>query len=69
MSPQALAIVRELWHLREKEAEAVDLPVFKVLHNELLLDLAAWCAEQSTCVADGRAALAATRFARARATG
>jgi ribonuclease D len=45
LSPQALAIVRELWHWREKEAEVVDLPVFKVLHNELLLDLAAWCAE------------------------
>ena len=45
LSPQALAIVRELWHWREKEAEAVDYPVFKVLHSELLLDLAAWCAE------------------------
>jgi ribonuclease D len=45
LSPQALAIVRELWHWREKEAESVDLPVFKVLHSELLLDLSAWCAE------------------------
>jgi ribonuclease D len=45
LSPPALAIVRELWHWREKEAETVDLPVFKVLHNELLLDLAEWCAE------------------------
>ncbi len=45
LSPQAQAIVRELWHWREKEAESVDLPVFKVLHNELLLDLAVWCAE------------------------
>ena len=44
LSPQALAIVRELWLWREKEAEAVDLPVFKVLHNELLLDLASWSA-------------------------
>jgi ribonuclease D len=45
LSPQAQAIVRELWHWREKEAEAVDLPVFKVLHSELLLDLAVWCSE------------------------
>jgi ribonuclease D len=45
LSPPALAIVKELWHWREKEAEAVDLPVFKVLHNELLLDMAVWCAE------------------------
>ena len=66
MSPAALAIVKELWHWREKEAESVDLPVFKVLHNELLLDLAAWCAEQSPRAADGRAALAATGLARAR---
>jgi ribonuclease D len=47
LSPEAQAIVKELWHWREKEAEAVDLPVFKVLHNELLLDLAVWCAEHS----------------------
>ena len=45
LAPQAQAIVKELWHWREKQAEAVDLPVFKVLHSELLLDLAAWCAE------------------------
>jgi ribonuclease D len=44
LTPEALAIVRELWFWREKEAETVDLPVFKVLHNELLLDLAVWCA-------------------------
>lgn len=45
LSPEALAIVKELWHWREKEAETADLPVFKVLHNDLLLDLSTWCAE------------------------
>ena len=45
LSPQAQAIVKELWYWREQEAESVDLPVFKVLHSELLLDLATWCAE------------------------
>jgi ribonuclease D len=45
LAPAALAIVKELYYWREKEGEAVDLPVFKVLHNELLLDLASWCAE------------------------
>jgi ribonuclease D len=45
LSPQALAIVKELWYWREREGEAVDLPVFKVLHSELLLDLAVWCSE------------------------
>jgi ribonuclease D len=44
LSPEAQAIVKELWLWREHEAEAVDLPVFKVLHSELLLDLASWCA-------------------------
>jgi ribonuclease D len=47
LSPPAQAIVKELWYWREKEAEMADLPVFKVLHGELLLDLAAWCAEHS----------------------
>ncbi|HUB66794.1 MAG TPA: HRDC domain-containing protein [Candidatus Methylacidiphilales bacterium] len=45
LSPAAQAIEKELWHWREKEAEEADLPVFKVLHNELLLELATWCAE------------------------
>ena len=36
--------MRELWHWREREAETADLPVFKVMRSELLLDLAAWCA-------------------------
>jgi ribonuclease D len=44
LTPEAQAIVKELWHWRESEAEAADLPVFKVLHGELLLDLAVWCA-------------------------
>jgi ribonuclease D len=44
-SPEALAILRELWYWREREAESTDLPVFKVMHNELVLDLARWCAE------------------------
>jgi ribonuclease D len=44
-SPEALAILRELWYWREREAETADLPVFKVMHNELMLDLARWCAE------------------------
>jgi len=43
LSPPALAIVKELYYWREKEAETVDLPVFKVMHGELLLDLATWC--------------------------
>jgi ribonuclease D len=44
LTPEAQAIVKELWHWREKEAESADLPVFKVMHGELLLDLADWCA-------------------------
>jgi ribonuclease D len=44
LSPEAQAIVKELWHWREKEAELADLPVFKVLHGELLLEMAGWCA-------------------------
>ncbi len=47
LSPQAQAILRELWLFREREAETLDLPVFKVLHNELMLDLATWCAEHA----------------------
>lgn len=34
---RAAAILRELWQWREKEAEAVDRPVFHILQNEELL--------------------------------
>jgi ribonuclease D len=34
---RAAAILRELWHWREKEAEAVDRPVFHILQNEQLV--------------------------------
>jgi ribonuclease D len=37
-----LAFVRELWYWREREAQQVDLPPFKVAGNQLLLDLAIW---------------------------
>jgi ribonuclease D len=34
---RAAAVLRELWHWREKEAEAVDRPAFHILQNEELL--------------------------------
>lgn len=38
---RAAAVLRELWYWREKEAEAVDRPVFHILQNEELLRAAA----------------------------
>src|SRR5262249_52596558 len=38
---RAAAVLRELWHWREKEAEAVDRPAFHILQNEELLRAAA----------------------------
>lgn len=40
MRPRTLAILRELYHLREQEAKRRDQPVFKVLSNQTLSDLA-----------------------------
>ena len=40
MPPRTAAILRELWHWREKEAEAVDRPPFHILQNEHLLQSA-----------------------------
>jgi ribonuclease D len=37
----AAAVLRELWHWREKEAEAIDRPPFHILQNQELLDAAA----------------------------
>ena len=38
---RASAILRELWHWREAEAQAVDRPTFHILHSEQLVDAAA----------------------------
>ena len=35
-----LSILRELWHWREKEAQAVDRPPFHILNNERLIQIA-----------------------------
>jgi ribonuclease D len=36
------AIVRALWHWRDREAEEQDVPHFKVMNNERLLEFAEW---------------------------
>jgi ribonuclease D len=38
---RASAILRELWHWREAEAQAVDRPTFHMLHSEQLVEAAA----------------------------
>jgi ribonuclease D len=38
---RASAILRELWHWREAEAQAVDRPTFHILHSEQLVTAAA----------------------------
>lgn len=40
LSPRASAILRELWHWRDKEAQAADRPSFHILQNHLLLSAA-----------------------------
>jgi ribonuclease D len=40
LEPRELAVVRELWHWREKEAERRDQPVRRVLRDDLIVELA-----------------------------
>jgi ribonuclease D len=46
LSRHALAILRELWHWREKEAIAVNRPPFFVLSHDKLVDIATAAAAQ-----------------------
>jgi ribonuclease D len=39
LSPKERAFLRELWRARDERARALDLPAFRVLHNEALLAL------------------------------
>lgn len=45
LSPRDAAVLRELWHWREREAEKADRPPFHVLQNEQLLRAAKSFAE------------------------
>lgn len=45
LTPVGLAILKSIWHWRELEADKADLPVFKVMNNDTLLDLAEWASE------------------------
>ena len=40
LSPRAAAILRALWHWRDREAQAADRPAFHILQNHLLLQAA-----------------------------
>ena len=40
LAPKERAFLRELWRAREERARALDLPPFRVLHNEALVALA-----------------------------
>lgn len=40
-----LAYVREIWHWRDKEAQRVDRPPFKILGNHQLIELAHWASK------------------------
>ena len=38
----AFAMIKELWHWRERESQKADIPPFKVMAPKLLIHLAAW---------------------------
>jgi ribonuclease D len=40
LDPRTSAVLRELWHWREKEAQAADRPAFHILQNHLLIQTA-----------------------------
>jgi ribonuclease D len=44
LSRKQLAYVREIWRWRDKEARKADLPPFKIMGNQRILDLACWAA-------------------------
>lgn len=45
-----LAYLRELWDWREKEAQCADVPVYKIMKNENLIELAVWCASENRSI-------------------
>jgi len=39
LSPRQLAIIRELWQWREEEARHHDVPAFKIMNNDMMMEL------------------------------
>ena len=68
LGPRASAILRALWHWREKEAQDVDRPPFHILSNEKLVD-AAQCFDRAETVSPrGMSSDRRARFVRAAET-
>ncbi len=44
---RTLAYLKELWDWREKEAQGANVPVYKIMKNENLIELAVWCASEN----------------------
>jgi len=47
LEQRQLLFLRELWSWRDTEARKVDLPSFKIMNNQQLVDLAVWAASDS----------------------
>ncbi|MBU0982488.1 MAG: HRDC domain-containing protein [candidate division Zixibacteria bacterium] len=45
LEPRHLVFVRKIWRWRDREAQKADLPPFRIMPNQLLLDLAVWSAD------------------------
>ncbi|MCF7958755.1 MAG: HRDC domain-containing protein [Phycisphaerae bacterium] len=46
-SRRQMAFVRQIWNWRERQAQKSDKPPFKVMNNNLILDLALWANKQN----------------------
>jgi len=53
LQPPALAVMKELYYWRESEAEQADKPPFKVMGNEMMLELARFADEKRSIPAEG----------------
>ena len=65
LGPRASAVLRALWHWREREAEAVDRPPFHILQNADLVDAARRFDRGEAVAPGGMRSARHTRFARA----
>ena len=65
LGPRASAILRSLWHWREKEAQDVDRPPFHILSNEKLVDAAGCFDRVETPSPRGMSSDRRARFVRA----
>jgi len=53
LTPRGLALLKGFWQWRDQQAQAADLPPFRILNNQIIFEIIAWLEEHPDLDLDG----------------